>query len=61
MRYKVTVVELLPRVAVVEGDSSDVEGNPLFVTTIEHKPDLGKLVEALKAPRVRVRASRAKA
>ena len=58
MRYKVIVVELLPD-AVMNG--LEVEGQPIFVTVIDHKPDLGKLVEALKAPRVRVRASRAKA
>lgn len=53
MRYKVSVVEL--RVSSdVDGDL-EVEGQPIFVTTIEHRPDLGKLVEALRPPRVRVR------
>lgn len=57
MRYKVTVVELLP---VADGEVSGqfTEGQTIFGTVVEVRPDLGKLVEALRPPRVR--ASRAK-
>lgn len=56
MRYKVTVVELVPaQTGVLVASTGEVEGQPVFVTTIDHKPDLGKLVEALRPPRVRVR------
>jgi len=57
VRYRVQIVEMVQTDGTEDGDNV-VEGQPIFVTTIDHKPDLGKLVEALKAPRVR--KSRAK-
>ena len=62
MRYKVSVTELLPVRSPVEGEGMmqglEVEGQALFTTTVEFKPNIAKLVAALTPPRIR--KSRAK-
>lgn len=61
VRYRVSVVELIPVPSDgtdVESAQPEVEGQPIFQTVVEFKPNLSKLIATLTPPRIR--KSRAK-